>query len=608
MTLQASPGRRAEAQVKLGVLGFTRTAVNFAGGVAGRVLSWASFSAVSRSGKPVDLNSGNSSIEDEDTDGSDENESIFENFEMLGTAASTTSPGSRAGASVLGYSGYDGLMESEVWSESEPASRPSGADALAFAEAGGAPANANWQDGSFATPRHALSSSVSSHDTGSSRSDPVRIVIVGGGFAGIRAKLCLDRARLENCVVTLIDKKQFFEYTPGILGALTRGGWESLTRSYPRRGFVQGLVKRVDLDSVTVEAGGEFRVPFDYLIYAAGGAYGMQHSDPSGVIKPRNTRARHAQNPVQTVERWNDVVGTENEIADAEHIVIIGAGYVGVEWAAEIAEVYAGTEKCITLIDRNNEVCHSLPAAARQHIQSWLESRGVDLLLGARVLNLNKSDQTVALQVGDESRPRTLRFDLCLECKGLRPNTDALRPVFASALSGDGRICVNDELNVMSSDGVLKAHNIFAVGDVVAHKASARWRGMALYAELQADIACANIVASLQDKPARVFPSDVTHVDAAAGIPVAQVVSLGRLDASLRLEDFVVNGFAAAWLKVVMEETKLLEAAGNPAGHYFWQISERALMLVWRKFLVKSETKQSPKQASSSSTLMPFNS
>mmetsp|Transcript_11055 Transcript_11055/g.21598 ORF Transcript_11055/g.21598 Transcript_11055/m.21598 type:complete len:611 (+) Transcript_11055:190-2022(+) len=586
MPLERTSTSRLEAKLKTSILGLTRTAVVVTGAVSGRIVSAIPFVGY-QIGQPVDLKASGISFADEDSERDvveDDNDSMFDAFEMLG---GTSTPGSRAGASALGYSGYGGLVESNSWCSEAPERTPGDTDFLTWAGLRGVSSEANLQDASTSNSEiNRVQSEFSQqqrpeqHIPEPARSDPIRIVIVGGGFAGLRAKAYLDRSKLPNTIVTLIDEKEFFEYTPGILRALTKGGWEDLTRLYPRQGFVQGRVKRVDRDSLIVEAGGEFRVPFDYLVYAAGGGYGVQWQS-SGVVKPRPP-SRGRNEPLCAHDRWRDVLKTENDIADAKNIVFIGGGYVGVEWVAELAERYAGTNKRITLVDRNAEICKNMPPASRRYIESWLRGRGVELFKNSQVIDLNIHESTVSVMVEGEKKPRVLSFDLYFECKGLKPNTEPLYPVFKSAIGPDGRICVDDELNVTSQTSNLKMDNIFAVGDVASHKPSKPWQGTGLFAELQAEIACANIVANILGKPLRYFPEGATHTTRAPGVPQAQVVSLGLIDGSFRLENFVINGFMAAWLKVVIEETKLLEASGNPLGYYFWQMSEKALMLLWR--------------------------
>merc|ERR1719482_2120965 len=47
---------------------------------------------------------------------------------------------------------------------------------------------------------------------------PRRVLVIGGGFAG----LCVARDLADHFHVTLIDAKEFFEYTPGILRAYVK--------------------------------------------------------------------------------------------------------------------------------------------------------------------------------------------------------------------------------------------------------------------------------------------------------------------------------------------------------------------------------------------------
>jgi len=103
-----------------------------------------------------------------------------------------------------------------------------------------------------------------------------KIVIIGGGFAGLAA--C--RA-LRNRNVTLIDSKEYFEYTPGILKNFV-DRWTTLSlhikfetlcqkRAYKGLKFKRCSITSIENGVAKSETGEVF--PFDYLIIAPGRGY-----------------------------------------------------------------------------------------------------------------------------------------------------------------------------------------------------------------------------------------------------------------------------------------------------------------------------------------------
>lgn len=67
------------------------------------------------------------------------------------------------------------------------------------------------------------------------RTSPLRIVIVGGGFGGLYAASYLSRSELteRGAIITLIDRKNFFTFTP-LLAEVAAGtlGQEHVTSPY----------------------------------------------------------------------------------------------------------------------------------------------------------------------------------------------------------------------------------------------------------------------------------------------------------------------------------------------------------------------------------------
>src|SRR5271170_521831 len=111
--------------------------------------------------------------------------------------------------------------------------------------------------------------------------DPTRIVIVGGGFAGVLAarrleRLCKNRSDVQ---ITLISRDNFLLMTPlmfeACTGTLELRHCSVAIRAYLRRTrFIEGIVEGIDLDRRIVRAtwGGRSgqEVPYDQLVLALG--------------------------------------------------------------------------------------------------------------------------------------------------------------------------------------------------------------------------------------------------------------------------------------------------------------------------------------------------
>jgi len=101
-----------------------------------------------------------------------------------------------------------------------------------------------------------------------------RIVIIGGGFAGIALAKSLKNQRVQ---VVLIDKHNYHTFQP-LLYQVATGGLEAGSIAYPIRKVVQeyqnfyfrlGFVNEIDTQNQKVLADiGELR--YDYLVLATG--------------------------------------------------------------------------------------------------------------------------------------------------------------------------------------------------------------------------------------------------------------------------------------------------------------------------------------------------
>ena len=101
-----------------------------------------------------------------------------------------------------------------------------------------------------------------------------RVVIVGGGFAGLNAARALRRAPVQ---VTLIDRRNFHLFQP-LLYQVATGGLSPANIAAPLRSIVErqancevllGDVRGFDVDNRLVHFDGT-QLPYDTLIVAAG--------------------------------------------------------------------------------------------------------------------------------------------------------------------------------------------------------------------------------------------------------------------------------------------------------------------------------------------------
>lgn len=118
--------------------------------------------------------------------------------------------------------------------------------------------------------------------------DKIKIIVVGGGFAGRAAVRELQHKHGSNKLsITVIDRKPFFEFTPATLRCMVHPDHlqhVTTSQSQPSVHFVHGIAKSLSNTGVTVirnnkvhgdysSSSNDIVLPFDYCIWATGATY-----------------------------------------------------------------------------------------------------------------------------------------------------------------------------------------------------------------------------------------------------------------------------------------------------------------------------------------------
>jgi apoptosis-inducing factor 2 len=325
-----------------------------------------------------------------------------------------------------------------------------------------------------------------------------KVVIIGGGFAGSYAAKKLER----EFDVALIDSKDYFEFTPGVLRTIVEPEHvrkiQVLHSRYLRLAeVVVGKVKEVSDEFVKVNGK---KIYFDYLVICSGSRYEMPFKEQGAVIASRTEHLRK----------------NFAKLRDAKKIMIVGGGLVGVELASEIFDKYDDKEVTIVhsgerLIERNSE-------KAIAYAEKYLKSRGAKIVFGEKV---EKVGENFCLT----DRGRKIESDLVFLCTGIKPNFEFL----PSRWINEKGICVNEFLQAGGKEA------IFAAGDVV----SIDEEKTAQNAQRQAKIVVKNILALESGQKLKEY----------SGKRTPQVISLGKRHGIFDSGKFVLTG----WIPAVMK-------------------------------------------------------
>jgi len=220
-----------------------------------------------------------------------------------------------------------------------------------------------------------------------------RVLIVGGSFAG----LCAARDLATHFLVTIVDCKEFFEYTPGILRCYVKPKhFDALSFNlHPvieeKMGckFIWGEVKALNADK-TAEIKPMFQeytelIDFDYCIIASGCNFNpLQQLGESLWFPTVHECGRASSEWPQFDERF--IEGRRRHIfheykalqkleSEKAKINIVGAGFIGVEWITELEHFFKGLD--LTICDFLPKPLGPLPAVAADYCQAYMEKRKI---------------------------------------------------------------------------------------------------------------------------------------------------------------------------------------------------------------------------------------
>jgi len=374
-----------------------------------------------------------------------------------------------------------------------------------------------------------------------------KIVIAGGGFAGLYAAMYFDKhlARRPDVEVTLISRENFILFTP-MLHEVAAGDLSPndivnpLRRILRHVNVVEAEVDRIDVSAQTVygSAGArdsniEFR--FDHLLLTIGSE--TNFFDMPGVRDWAVTMKTLAD---ATLLR-NRVIALLEEASLEKHeatrkelltFVIAGGGFAGVETAGAINDFVRETVKYypslreeeirVAVIHPNRFLLPELGEELGRYTEKKLSARKVDIIKGTRVANYDGS--TVELSNGTRLRATTLVWTAGVKAS----------PIIESLDCGKerGRLLVNEYLGVPGVDGLWAAGDCAAIP---AGKAGEFYPPTAQHGLREAIVAAKNIEATIVGRALKPF----------AFKTLGQLATIGRHAGVASVFGFKFSGFVA---------------------------------------------------------------
>jgi len=290
-----------------------------------------------------------------------------------------------------------------------------------------------------------------------------RIVVLGAGFAGLWAAIGAARKRDEigavnDIEICLVDRNPYHNIRVRNYEVDLSEVAIPLPQLLDPIGVRHGVGEVEAIDPVhraisLVTSRGDETLSYDRLVFALGSE--VMRPDIPGL-------AEHAFD----VDTYGAALRLEDHLASLGHsapasgrstVVVVGAGFTGIEVAAEMPDKLAragltGSHRII-LVDPNSAVGVSIGAHARPVIEKALSSLHVETRLGVRVVSVEAAG--MHLSSGEFIPAQTVIW-----CVGMRASP--LAASFPDARDRLGRLLVDPFMRVADVGGV------FAAGDVAS--------------------------------------------------------------------------------------------------------------------------------------------
>jgi len=315
-----------------------------------------------------------------------------------------------------------------------------------------------------------------------------RVVIVGGGFAGLFAARALRRGPFS---VTLVDQSEHHLFQPLLYqcatGILSEGQITAplrrVLRHYANVECVMARAVDIDPDRRTVVCrrplGEEIDLGYDFLIVAAGVEQSYFGHDEFAMWAPGMKTVSDALAIRRRVFGAFEMAETAADAADRSRwltFALVGAGPTGVELAGQIRELATKTlrdefrrvrpeDARVLLFDGGAEPLASFGPALSERAAGALRKLGVELLMGTVVTKVEPG----GLVVKDHSGRQT-RYDAAtvLWTAGVAAPPFATMLAKATGAGQDraGRITVGDDLTIPGHPEIFVAGDMMSLRDL----------------------------------------------------------------------------------------------------------------------------------------------
>ncbi len=342
-----------------------------------------------------------------------------------------------------------------------------------------------------------------------------RIVIVGGGFAGVKcAKELRKKLTPDRYDIVLFNRENHMVFHP-LLAEVAGASINPDAVAAPLRQMLPTVrcrteeVQRIDPDASHIAYEGydgqTYHMSYDHIVIACGSAVNLgtvlgmpDHAFPLKTVGDAIVLRLHVMQQLEKAEVCDDLELKRRYLS----FVVVGGGFSGVEVAGEINDLLRGTHRffhnighedvTVTVIHSRGQLLPEVTSSLREFARAKMEQTGIRVELNSRVAHV--TPEGVGLTDGRLIRGATI---IC-----------TVGNTMPSVIE---RLEVPKQQNRLLTDADMRLcgfHNVWAIGDcayILNHYDNEPSPPTGQFAERQGQQVAANIVRIVQGQPTRPF-------------------------------------------------------------------------------------------------------
>ena len=238
---------------------------------------------------------------------------------------------------------------------------------------------------------------------------PIRVVVIGGGFAAVQfAKTLRAKLRPSDCEILLFNRENHMVFHP-LLADVAGASINVDAAAAPLRQMLPGVgcrterVERIDLSASEIEYdegnGVRTRLHYDHVVLACGADSNLgiipgmtEHAFAFKVMRDAIDLRQHVVRQMEHAEATTDPERRRWFL----HFIIVGAGFSGVEVAGELNELVRSSTRfyrnfreedvVVTMVHSQDQILPEVAPTLRDFARKKMEKAGVTIVLNSRAV------------------------------------------------------------------------------------------------------------------------------------------------------------------------------------------------------------------------------